>query len=96
MGETYGVPVAEIVEASSTASARSTSILICAWLPPAIRKYMAENSKDFDPRKYLAAARKAMKEICKARYEASVAPAWRRRSSRLPWRKWPSATRRAN
>jgi len=31
---------------------------------------MAEHPKDFDPRKYLAEARKAMKAICKARYEA--------------------------
>ena len=31
---------------------------------------MAENPKEFDPRKYLAVARKAMKDICKARYEA--------------------------
>ena len=36
----------------------------------AIRKYLAENTKDFDPRKYLAAARKAMKEICVARYQS--------------------------
>jgi fructose-bisphosphate aldolase class II len=36
----------------------------------AIRKYLAENKKDFDPRKYYAAARKAMKDICKARFEA--------------------------
>jgi hypothetical protein len=33
-------------------------------------KGMAQNSKDFDPHKYLAEARKAMKAICKARYEA--------------------------
>jgi fructose-bisphosphate aldolase, class II len=31
---------------------------------------MAENPKDFDPRKYLAAATKAMKGICLARYQA--------------------------
>jgi fructose-bisphosphate aldolase class II len=31
---------------------------------------LAENTKDFDPRKYLAASRKAMKEICVARYQA--------------------------
>jgi fructose-bisphosphate aldolase class II len=34
----------------------------------AIRKYLAENKKEFDPRKYFMAATKAMKEICKARY----------------------------
>jgi fructose-bisphosphate aldolase class II len=36
----------------------------------AIRRHLAENPKNFDPRKYLAASTKAMKEICKARYEA--------------------------
>src|SRR5574340_1135730 len=36
----------------------------------AIRKYLAENRKDFDPRKYYLAAMKAMKDICKARFTA--------------------------
>jgi fructose-bisphosphate aldolase class II len=36
----------------------------------AIRKFLAENPKEFDPRKYFTAATKAMKGICKARYEA--------------------------
>ncbi len=36
----------------------------------ATRRYLAENPKDFDPRKFLAATTKAMKEICKARFEA--------------------------
>ena len=36
----------------------------------AIRQFMNKDRKNFDPRKYLAEARKAMKEICKARYEA--------------------------
>jgi fructose-bisphosphate aldolase class II len=36
----------------------------------AVRRYLAQNPKDFDPRKFLAVSTKAMKEICKARYEA--------------------------
>ncbi len=36
----------------------------------AVRKFLAENKKEFDPRKWLAASTKGMKEICKARYEA--------------------------
>src|SRR4030066_57122 len=36
----------------------------------AARRYLAQNPKDFDPRKFLAASTKAMKDICKARYEA--------------------------
>ena len=71
MGETYGVPVSEIVEGIKHGVRKvniDTDLRMAST--GAIRKYMAENSKDFDPRKYLAAARKAMKEICKARYEA--------------------------
>ena len=36
----------------------------------AIRRFMAENPSEFDPRKYLGKATIAMKEICLARYEA--------------------------
>ena len=36
----------------------------------AVRKFMAENTAEFDPRKYLAATTAAMKDICVARYEA--------------------------
>jgi fructose-bisphosphate aldolase class II len=35
-----------------------------------VRKFLAENKKEFDPRKWLAASTKGMKEICKARYES--------------------------
>jgi fructose-bisphosphate aldolase class II len=31
---------------------------------------LVDDKKNFDPRKFLAASTKAMKEICKARYEA--------------------------
>lgn len=36
----------------------------------AIRKHLAEDRKNFDPRKFLKEATKAMTGICKARYEA--------------------------
>src|SRR5512143_765124 len=71
MGETYGVPVEEIVEGIKHGVRKvniDTDLRMAST--GAIRKYLAENPKDFDPRKYLAAARKAMKDICKARYEA--------------------------
>ena len=35
----------------------------------AIREFLAKNRKEFDPRKYLAASTKAMKGICKDRYQ---------------------------
>jgi fructose-bisphosphate aldolase class II len=36
----------------------------------AIRKHLMENTANFDPRKFLKASTAAMKDICKARYEA--------------------------
>jgi len=71
MGETYGVPVEEIVEGIKNGVRKiniDTDLRMAST--GAIRRYMAQNPKDFDPRKYLAAARKAMKEICVARYQA--------------------------
>jgi fructose-bisphosphate aldolase class II len=71
MGETYGVPVEEIVEGIKHGVRKiniDTDLRMAST--GAIRKYLAENPKDFDPRKYLAVARKAMKDICVARYTA--------------------------
>ncbi|MDD5296119.1 MAG: fructose-bisphosphate aldolase class II [Rhodocyclaceae bacterium] len=71
MGETYGVPVEEIVEGIKNGVRKiniDTDLRMAST--GAIRRYLAQNPKDFDPRKYLAAARKAMKEICVARYQA--------------------------
>ncbi|NBC13913.1 MAG: fructose-bisphosphate aldolase class II [Gammaproteobacteria bacterium] len=71
MGETYGVPVEEIAEGIKNGVRKvniDTDLRMAST--GAIRKHLAENPKNFDPRKYLAASTKAMKEICKARYEA--------------------------
>jgi fructose-bisphosphate aldolase class II len=71
MGETYGVPVEEIAEGIKNGVRKvniDTDLRMAST--GAIRKHLAENPKNFDPRKYLAAATKAMKEICKARYES--------------------------
>lgn len=69
--ETYGVPLAEIVEGIKH-GVRKVNIDTDLRLAStgAIRRYLAENPADFDPRKYLAKATQAMKEICLARYEA--------------------------
>jgi fructose-bisphosphate aldolase class II len=71
MGETYGVPVEEIVEGIKN-GVRKVNIDTDLRMSStgAIRKFLAENPKEFDPRKYFIAATKAMKDICKARYEA--------------------------
>ncbi len=71
MGETYGVPVEEIQEGIKHGVRKvniDTDLRMAST--GAIRKHLAENSKNFDPRKYLKAATQAMKDICKARYEA--------------------------
>ncbi|MBK5969212.1 MULTISPECIES: class II fructose-bisphosphate aldolase [Thiorhodovibrio] len=71
MGETYGVPVEEIAEGIKHGVRKvniDTDLRMAST--GAIRKHMAENRKNFDPRKYFAAATAAMKDICKARYEA--------------------------
>lgn len=71
MGETYGVPVEEIVEGIKHGVCKvniDTDLRMAST--GAIRKSLAEDTKNFDPRKYFTAATKAMKGICKARYEA--------------------------
>ena len=71
MGETYGVPVAEIVEGIKYGVRKvniDTDLRMAST--GAIRQYMGENRKEFDPRKYLAVATKAMRGICKDRFEA--------------------------
>jgi fructose-bisphosphate aldolase class II len=71
MGETYGVPVSEIVEGIKHGVRKiniDTDLRMSST--GAIRKFFADNPKEFDPRKFLAVATKAMKGICKDRYEA--------------------------
>jgi fructose-bisphosphate aldolase class II len=71
IGETYGVPVEEIQEGIRHGVRKvnvDTDLRLAAT--GAIRKNLAENPKNFDPRKYLKASTAAMKDICQARYEA--------------------------
>jgi fructose-bisphosphate aldolase, class II len=71
MGQTYGVPVEEIVQGIKS-GVRKVNIDTDLRMSStgAVRKFLAENKKEFDPRKWLAASTKGMKDICKARYEA--------------------------
>ena len=71
MGSTYGVPVSEIVEGIKHGVRKiniDTDLRMAST--GSVRRHLANNPKDFDPRKFLAASTVAMKEICKARYEA--------------------------
>lgn len=69
--ETYGVPVKEIQEGIKH-GVRKVNIDTDLRLAStgAIRKFMAENKSEFDPRKYLKQTMVAMKDICINRYEA--------------------------
>ena len=69
--ETYGVPVEEIQEGIKH-GVRKVNIDTDLRLAStgAIRRFMGENKSEFDPRKYLKVATKAMSEICVARYES--------------------------
>jgi fructose-bisphosphate aldolase class II len=71
MGETYGVPVEEIVEGIKHGVRKvniDTDLRMAST--GSIRRHLHDNKSNFDPRKFLKEATKAMSEICKARYEA--------------------------
>jgi fructose-bisphosphate aldolase class II len=71
IGETYGVPIAQIQEGIKNGVRKiniDTDLRLAST--GAIRKYMSENPAEFDPRKYLKESVQAMYGICKDRYEA--------------------------
>ncbi len=71
LGETYGVPVSEIQEGIKHGVRKvniDTDLRMAST--GSIRQFMANNPKEFDPRKYFAVARDAMMQICIDRYEA--------------------------
>ncbi|RTQ99122.1 class II fructose-bisphosphate aldolase [Halomonas nitroreducens] len=69
--ETYGVPVEEIVEGIRHGVRKvniDTDLRLASTA--AVRRFLAQNPAEFDPRKFLKVSTAAMKEVCKARYEA--------------------------
>jgi fructose-bisphosphate aldolase class II len=71
MGETYGVPVEEIVIGIKNGVRKiniDTDLRMA--MTGAVRQQLAKDASDFDPRKFFGAAKKAMTEICVARFEA--------------------------
>ncbi len=71
IGETYGVPVEQIVEAIKH-GVRKVNIDTDLRLAStgAIRQFLAENPAEFDPRKYFAKTIDAMRDVCVERYNA--------------------------
>lgn len=69
--ETYGVPVEEIVQGIKH-GVRKVNIDTDLRLAStgAVRRYLAQNPTEFDPRKYLKETMTAMRDVCIARYEA--------------------------
>jgi fructose-bisphosphate aldolase, class II len=71
MKETYGVPVEEIQEGIKHGVRKvniDTDIRLA--MTGAVRRHLANNKSEFDPRKFLKDATAAAKDICKARFEA--------------------------
>jgi fructose-bisphosphate aldolase class II len=71
MGQTYGVPVSEIQEGIKNGVRKvniDTDLRMAST--GAIRKHLAKNIANFDPRKFLKESTRAMMNICLVRYEA--------------------------
>ena len=71
MKETYGVPVEEIQEGIKHGVRKvniDTDLRLA--MTAAIRRVLVTDKGEFDPRKYLAPAIKAMSKVCAARFEA--------------------------
>jgi fructose-bisphosphate aldolase class II len=71
MGQTYGVPVEEIVEGIKHGVRKvniDTDLRMAST--GSIRRHLHDNAANFDPRKFLKEATGAMRAICQARYEA--------------------------
>src|SRR5210317_317927 len=71
MGQTYGVPVEEICEGIKFGVRKvniDTDLRMAST--GTIRRFLAQNPAEFDPRKYLGKTQEAMRDICIARYEA--------------------------
>jgi fructose-bisphosphate aldolase, class II len=71
LGETYGVPVEEIVRGIQYGVRKvniDTDLRIVST--GALRRFFAENKKEIDPRKFLKVATNAMMDMCKTRFEA--------------------------
>lgn len=69
--ETYGVPVEEIQQGIRHGVRKvniDTDLRLASTA--AVRRFLAENPGEFDPRKYLAKTQTAMRDVVIARYEA--------------------------
>jgi fructose-bisphosphate aldolase class II len=92
--ETYGVPVAEIVEGIKHGVRKvniDTDIRLA--MTGAMRKAMAEKPEEFDPRAFLKAAVAAARDLCRQRFEAFGSAGQASRIKPLPLEKMAAAYR---
>ena len=91
--ETYGVPVEEIVEGIKY-GVRKVNIDTDLRLAStgAIRRFLAQNPSEFDPRKYFSKTVEAMRDICIARYEAFGTAGNASKIKPISWKACSSAT----
>ncbi len=71
MGQTYGVPVEEIVQGLKSGVTKvniDTDLRMAST--GSVRRHLQDNPSNFDPRKFLKEATNAMRDICQARYES--------------------------
>ena len=69
--ETYGVPVEQIVEGIKHGVRKiniDTDLRLAST--GAVRRFLAENPSEFDPRKFLTVTMHAMQTLCQSRYES--------------------------
>ncbi|KAF0233176.1 MAG: fructose-bisphosphate aldolase class [Desulfovibrionaceae bacterium] len=77
LSETYGVPIHEIQEGIRFGVRKvniDTDLRLAAT--GAVREHLTRNPSDFDPRKFLAAATKAMKDVCRNRFLSFGTAGW--------------------
>ena len=95
MPQTWGVPVEEI-QRGIKHGVRKINIDTDnrMAMTGAIRKVLAENPGEFDPRKYLKPAMDAMRVVCRQRFEEFGAAGWADKIKPLPLSARPSGTQR--
>ncbi len=83
--QTFGVPVEEI-QVGIKHGVRKVNIDtdLRLAMTGAIRKHLAHQRRNFDPRQYLTAATKAAKQLCKDRYEQFGSAGHARRIRPIP------------
>lgn len=71
MPQTFGVPVEEIVRGIRHGVRKVNIDTDCRMaMAGQFRRVAAQNPREFDPRKFLAPAMNAMRDLCRARFEA--------------------------